>query len=172
MEQFSGELLEKAKIRSGIAPHYDCSPQAQLGALNALKGKYFELWAHLVLSQKKMLGALVLHQNARVILAESHIQKGWDLKILNANQVDFWQLKATRSTAYVYQALVKYPHCRILTTSEVAQKMRKKIFQSAILDSGLNNRDLENYLVIHFFKMNPDVFFKRVLPHRNHFEKN
>ncbi len=160
-------LLEKAKVLSGVAVREDFSPVARLGALNALKGKYFELWVHCVLNEKKAAGALYLAENECVILAESHVQAGWDLKIINLheNTASFWQLKATRSTAYVYKALLKYPHYKVLATSEVAQKMEKnKRAHTAIKrvwDSGVKNADLENYLAVRIFNLPLEAFFEK-----------
>jgi hypothetical protein len=71
-------------------------------------------------------------------LAESAVQPGWDLQMLNADGsvADFLQLKATSELSYVKQALETYPDIQILATNEVAA------LSEEILSSGIANADL------------------------------
>ena len=146
---FQPKILNKAWELSGVFWRDDFSIYAKQGAINAVKGKYFELWG-----AEFLKGVLPCGYSAE--LADSKIQKGWDLKILNAHHeaTDFLQAKATSCTAYVYESLSRYPQFRIFTTHEVAQKMRPKNFDKTafIWDSGMLNTDLGEWIAYEISK--------------------
>ena len=146
---FQPKILNKAWVLSGVLWRDDFTDEARQGAINAVKGKYFELWGAEFLKD-------VLPCGYSAELADSKVQKGWDLKILNAHKktTDFLQAKATSCTAYVYESLLRYPQFRVLTTHEVAKKMRPKKFNKTefVWDSGMLNADLGEWIAEEFSK--------------------
>ena len=157
---FQWEILKAAWQIAGVLWRDDFSEPAFQGAINAVKGKYFELWAARCLSQ-------ILPYGYAVTLADSRVQRGWDLKIANAQNVIFLQVKATNDAAYIYESLSRYPQFRVFTTHEVAHKMRPRRFSKAlyILDSGMPNVALEAWIFNEILG-NKDFFESLNPPHK------
>lgn len=113
---------------------------AQQGAVNAAKGKYFEYLVVERLNAGEQVGPLVLPDGFHAELAESFTQPGWDLRIVDGHGVtaEYLQLKATDSVGYVRDALERYPDFEILATHDVAHS-------GLVLDSGLSNEELTHH---------------------------
>lgn len=116
---------------------FSLDDEALQGAVNAAKGKYFE---HLVaerLNAGEQVGPLLLEPGQTAVMAESKTQPGWDLRIQDENgaAIEYLQLKATDSVAYIRSALEKYPDIQILATNEVAGS-------GLVLDSGISDSEL------------------------------
>lgn len=119
------------------------NPDALLGTLNAVKGKYFELLVAEKLNAGERLGELRLQSDLKAALADSLTQPGWDLAIVDGDGrvVDHLQLKATDSVSYISETLERYPDIRILTTNEAASAAHGS---GLVIDSGISDRDIES----------------------------
>lgn len=119
------DLLVVAAIRD-TNPAFDLSDpptgQALEGAVNAAKGKYFEYLVVDRLNNGERVGDVVLPEGFRAKIAESMMQPGWDIQILDRNSrvADYLQLKATDDAAYIKEAFDRYPDITIMTTDEAA----------------------------------------------------
>ncbi|PMC37319.1 hypothetical protein CJ195_11185 [Bacillus sp. UMB0899] len=113
------------------------------GIMNAWKGKYFEVQVRDELNQGEWIGDVHLEVGQEAVLAESPVQPGWDLQILNADGTvdEVLQLKATESLSYIKSAISEYPDIQIMATNEVLQNA--DTITEQILPSGINNSDLE-----------------------------
>ena len=111
--------------------------EALQGAVNTAKGKYFEYLVVDRLNQGQQVGPLLLEPGQQAVLAESMTQPGWDLRIVDEHgaAVEYLQLKATDSVAYIRSALERYPDIQILATGEVAHS-------GLVLDSGISDQTL------------------------------
>ena len=111
------------------------------GAVNTAKGKYFEYLVVERLNQGQQVGPLLLEPGQQAVLAESMTQPGWDLRIVDEHgaAVEYLQLKATDSVAYIRSALERYPDIQILATGEVADG-------GLVLDSGITDRELRAHV--------------------------
>lgn len=111
------------------------------GAVNTAKGKYFEYLVVDRLNQGQQVGPLVLEPGQQAVLAESMTQPGWDLRIVDEHgaAVEYLQLKATDSVAYIRSALERYPDIQILATGEVADS-------GLVLDSGITDQELRAHV--------------------------
>lgn len=109
------------------------------GAINAAKGKYFEYLVADRLNSGERIGALVLPDGFKAILADSAIQPGWDLAIVNpsGHTVEYLQLKASDSLSYVKDALDRYPDIRILAANEIASNIGKS---DLIIDADISDK--------------------------------
>ena len=117
--------------------------EALQGAVNTAKGKYFENLVVDRLNQGQQVGPLVLEPGQQAVLAESMTQPGWDLRILDEHgaAVEYLQLKATDSVAYIRSALERYPDIQILATGEVADS-------GLVLDSGITDQELRAHVEV------------------------
>jgi len=90
---------------------FSLDSDALQGAVNTAKGKYFEYLVAEKLNQGLQVGPLLLQEGQTAVLAESMTQPGWDLRIVDEDGavVEYLQLKATDSVAYVRAALERYP---------------------------------------------------------------
>ncbi|WP_175640201.1 hypothetical protein [Metabacillus schmidteae] len=113
------------------------------GIMNAWKGKYFEVQVRDELNQGEWIGDVHLEVGQEAVLAESPVQPGWDLQILNADGTvdEVLQLKATESLSYIKSAISEYPDIQIMATNEVLENA--DAITEQILPSGINNSDLE-----------------------------
>lgn len=113
------------------------------GAVNTAKGKYFEYLVVDRLNQGQQVGPLVLEPGQQAVLAESMTQPGWDLRIVDEHgaAVEYLQLKATDSVAYIRTALERYPDIQILATGEVADS-------GLVLDSGITDQELRAHVEV------------------------
>ena len=84
--------------------------------------------------------SLQLQPGQTAHLAETSTQPGWDLRIENEDgSIDeILQLKATESTGYVQEALVKYPDIRVVVPSEVDARA------DDVLGTDISNEQLDN----------------------------
>lgn len=113
----------------------------RMGAINAAKGKYFE---HLVVDRLNaggQVGDVILAPGQQAVIAESMSQPGWDVQIVDddGSVVQYLQMKATDSGAYIRQALERYPDVQIVSTSEVADQLDGEVM---VLDAGIGNEEL------------------------------
>jgi hypothetical protein len=140
-------------------------PEAAQGAINAAKGKYFELMVKQDLEQGVEYDGFALETNGSIELAEALNQPGWDLQILDADRavVDVLQLKATDSAAYLRQTLEKYPDIEVMATEEVAALEE---FEGTVIDSGISNTEITADATTAVYGSNPDFLdvFSPVLP--------
>ena len=115
--------------------------EALQGAVNTAKGKYFEYLVVDKLNQGQQVGPLLLEPGQQAVLAESMTQPGWDLRIVDEHgaAVEYLQLKATDSVAYIRSALERYPDIQILATGEVAHS-------GLVLDSGISDQTLRAHV--------------------------
>ncbi len=122
--------------------------------VNTAKGKYFEYLVTDELNAHHAVGDVILPSGYHAELADSMIQPGWDIRIVDGHgQVaDFLQLKATESVGYIKHALDVYPDIVILTTDEVAKSLDGN---SMILDSHISESDLANTIHATFDATNP-----------------
>lgn len=111
------------------------------GAVNTAKGKYFEYLVVEKLNRGEQVGPLMLQPGQSAALAESMTQPGWDLRIVDEHSaaVEYLQLKATDSVAYIRSALERYPDIQILATGEVAHS-------GLVLDSGISDQTLRAHV--------------------------
>ena len=109
-----------------------------MGIINSSKGKYFELLVVDKLNNGESVGNLVLPDGFTAEMAESINEPGWDIQIKDETglPVEYLQLKATDSTAYITQTLENYPDIRILTTEEVLYS------DEMVMSSGIRNKNL------------------------------
>ncbi len=117
------------------------SDEEWMGIVNSAKGKYFEYLVVDRLNKGEMVGDVVLPEGYHASLAKSMTQPGWDIEIDDGNGHldEYLQLKATQSTAYVQEALLRYPDITILTTREVADHMPHN---SMVLDSNISEKEI------------------------------
>ena len=115
------------------------------GFLPAWKGKYFEVIVRDRLNEGEWVGDLHLEPGQAALLADSPIQPGWDLQLVDnvdghtvVDQV--LQLKATDSLRYVRNALEKYPDIQIVSTDEVGNSL------DGLLNSGIQDSQLESQI--------------------------
>lgn len=115
--------------------------EALQGAVNTAKGKYFEYLVVDRLNQGQQVGPLLLEPGQQAVLAESMTQPGWDLRIVDEHRaaVEYLQLKATDSVAYIRSALERYPDIQIVATGEVADS-------GLVLDSGITDHELRAHV--------------------------
>lgn len=113
------------------------------GIVSAWKGKYFEVLMRDELNAGEAIGDVQLGLGQTAVLADSPVQAGWDLRILNADGsvATELQLKATESLAYIKDALEHYPEIAILTTDEVLAQ-GSGLLQN-VSSSGISNSVLE-----------------------------
>jgi hypothetical protein len=111
------------------------------GAVSTAKGKYFEYLVVERLNQGQQVGPLLLEPGQQAVLAESMNQPGWDLRIVDEHgaAVEYLQLKATDSVAYIRSALERYPDIQILATGEVGDS-------GLVLDSGITDQELRAHV--------------------------
>jgi len=140
-------------------------PDAAQGAINAAKGKYFELLVEQDMAQGVEYDGLALDTNGSVALAEALNQPGWDLQILDSDGavVDVLQLKATDSVDYLKQTLEKYPDIQVMATEEVAALEE---LEGTVIDSGISNTDITADVTSAVYESNPDFLdaFSPILP--------
>ena len=117
--------------------------EALQGAVNTAKGKYFEYLVADRLNQGQQVGPLLLEPGQQAVLAESMTQPGWDLRIVDEHgaAVEYLQLKATDSVAYIRTALERYPDIQVLATGEVADS-------GLVLDSGITDQELRAHVEV------------------------
>ncbi len=99
------------------------SEESLQGIANAVKGKYFEILLRDRLNSGESIGGIVLGEGEEALLAESAIQPGWDLQIVDrfGEQVDVLQAKATASMSYVKTHLERYPDTKVIVPEELGQ---------------------------------------------------
>jgi hypothetical protein len=117
-------------------------PESLQAAVNAAKGKYFELLVVDKLNAGHVVGDIELKAGQTAELAQSMNQPGWDVAILDSESkvVEVVQLKATDSVSYIRDTLDRYPDIRILTTEEAA-KLPSDV--GLVLDSGISDAKIE-----------------------------
>lgn len=128
--------------------HSDAEWQA---TISSAKGKYFEYWVADQLNHGHSVGDVALPSGYKAVVAESMNQPGWDLRILDdqGHVSDYLQLKATTSTAYIHDALTRYPDIKILATSDVAGHLgdHHMVLDAALTEDSL--RDVVNVTLDH-----------------------
>lgn len=110
-----------------------------VGLVSGVKGKLFEL--QLV----DQLNGGGLEEGLHAEIAASANQPGYDIRILDAEgqTADLLQAKASDSVAYVREALERYPHVDVTTTSEVHGQLMALGLSEQVSDSGLSDAFLQ-----------------------------
>lgn len=152
---FSADKVDLSQITPDMARAWDLayphvaieslagrSPAELGGIISGWKGKLFEVEVEQRLNAGEWVGDLHLEHDQVAVLADSPIQPGWDMQILNpdGSLADSIQLKATESISYVHEALARYPDTPVFATHEVASRMA----DDGIIDSGILNDHLTN----------------------------
>lgn len=129
------EAFELAFPGKSISELSDFGLDQLEGITSAWKGKYFEILVRDNLNEGQWVGDIHLSTGQQALLADSPIQEGWDLQILNSDGTldQALQLKATDSLGYIKETLEKYPDIDIIATSEVANGL------DGVLNSGMND---------------------------------
>jgi hypothetical protein len=111
---------------------------ALIGFVSGVKGKLFELQYVDYLNQ----GALP--DGYQAFISDNPINAGWDIGIRGPNDQlkELIQLKATESVSYVQQALERYPHIDVVTTSEVHAQLLTQGMADQVIDSGITLDDV------------------------------
>lgn len=120
---------------------FSMDAEEHAGAVNAAKGKYFEYLVVDRLNAGEQVGDVVLAPGQEAMIAESMTQPGWDVQIVNGEGavVQYLQMKATDSGAYIREALERYPDFQIVSTSEAADHLDS---HAMVLDAGIGNDEL------------------------------
>lgn len=120
----------------------DYTAEQWLGIVNTAKGKYYEYLVVDRLNSGETVGMVTLPSGYRAELADSMIQEGWDVRIIddNGQVAEFLQLKATDSIGYIYATLERYPDIQILTTNEVADQLTD---HQMVLNSDISEQRLQ-----------------------------
>lgn len=115
------------------------TPEAAAGILSGWKGKYIEVLVRDKLNPGEQVDEVFLTPEQKVVLADSPIQSGWGLQLLDADgAIDkALQLKATNYLSPVKDALERYPDIDVLTTVDAADAIPNQI-----LSGGLSDEDL------------------------------
>ncbi len=147
MEQLKADpLLQKAIELTTHRPIDELAADAVSlqGAINAAKGRYFELLVEEKLNAGEAVGELSLRSGEHFQLASTMTQPGWDGVVLNASGevVESIQLKATESADYLRETLARYPDIQIVATSEAAERATGPL-NGLVLDSGIDDQTLE-----------------------------
>lgn len=108
------------------------------GLVNGIKGKLFEL------RYVEYLNDGNLPDGYKAVLADSPINPGWDIAILDSSgNVDgLLQAKATSSLGYVQDAFEKYPDIPIVTTEEVYGHLTMHGISENVINSGISNDEI------------------------------
>lgn len=114
----------------------------RMGAINAAKGKYFEYLVVERLNAGEQVGDITLATGQQAVIAESMNQAGWDVQIVgdDGSVIQYLQMKATDSGAYIREALERYPDIQIVSTSEAAGRLDG---HDMVLDAGIGNDELK-----------------------------
>lgn len=120
---------------------FSMDAEEHIGAVNTAKGKYFEYLVADRLNAGEQVGDVVLASGQQAVIAESMTQPGWDVRIVNdeGTVVQYLQMKATDSGAYIREALERYPDFQIVSTSEVAGRLDGR---AMVLDAGIDDDEL------------------------------
>lgn len=120
----------------------DMSPEQLVGLVNGIKGKLFEI------QYVDLLNDELLPEGVFAQLSESAIEPGWDIQIVDGYgfEIDVLQAKATSSVYYVQQALERYPNIDVVTTEETFMKLAEMGQAEGVIDSGLSNNELQDYV--------------------------
>ena len=116
----------------------DADAEELSGLISGIKGKLFEM------RYVDFLNGGHLPDGYEAVLAESAVNPGWDIAIVDADgfAVDELQMKATDSVDYVKAALEKYPDIEIITTEEVYNSLVMREFADNVVNSGISNEEL------------------------------
>lgn len=114
----------------------------RMGAINAAKGTYFEYLVVDRLNAGEQVGGIILAPGQQAVIAEAMNQPGWDVQIVSddGSVVQYLQMKATDSGAYIREALDRYPDFQIVSTSEAAAQLDG---EAMVLDAGIGNDELK-----------------------------
>lgn len=120
----------------------DMSPEQLVGLVNGIKGKLFEI------QYVELLNDELLPEGVFAQLSESATEPGWDIQIVDGYgfEIDVLQAKATSSVHYVQQALERYPNIDVVTTEETFMKLAEMGQAEGVIDSGLSNSELQDYV--------------------------
>lgn len=125
--------------------------EAARGFASAIKGKLFEI------KYVDQLNAELLPQGFHAKLSLSPTQTGHDIEIYGPDgQISqLLQNKATDSIDYVKEAIAKYPHIRVVSTSELAEKLEAEQLHEVFATS-ISNADLEHHVQVAIETGQPD----------------
>lgn len=135
-----------------------------MGFVNGIKGKLFEL------KYLEYLNDGHLPDGYHATLATTSTQPGWDIAITDeTGQInDVIQLKATESAEYIQHALERYPYINIVTTDEVYSEVTMGDMANHLINSGISNYELTEYVQTHFMAMSDtghEFFLPSMIPY-------
>lgn len=144
VEDISPQMEEAFKLsypNLNIDDLNEYSPESLQGIINCWKGKLFEVIVRDRLNSGEVVGELRLLEGQVAVLAENANQPGWDIQILDKNNlvVEELQLKATDSLEYIKNALENYTGIGIVTTDNVEINEL-----NGVTKSGITNDELES----------------------------
>ena len=139
------QLLEAFRLqypRQSIGALRQATDEQLQGWAHGIKGKYFELLVAEKLNSGERIGDIKLLTGEVAKIAESPVQGGWDLAIVNRSgeTVEEVQLKATDSLGYIKDAFEKYPAIRIIAPQELEDAAN---LQDDLLSVNISNEYLE-----------------------------
>lgn len=131
-------------VRSFSDQVRDLNAQELEGFVSGIKGKLFEL------QYVKYLNDEHLPEGFTATIAQSANNPGWDIAIFGADGIvkDTIQAKATESVSYVKEALERYPHIDVVTTSEVYSHLLMQGFAEDVINSGISEDGLETFVEV------------------------
>ncbi len=139
------QFLEAFRLqypRQSIEALRQATDEQLQGWANGIKGKYFELLVAEKLNSGERIGDIKLLTGEVAKIAESPVQGGWDLAIVNRSgeTVEEVQLKATDSFGYIKDAFEKYPEIRIIAPQELESAAN---LQEDLISVNISNEYLE-----------------------------
>lgn len=116
--------------------------EALHGFVSGIKGKLFEM------EYVDFLNSGELPEGYAAKLADSATQPGWDIEVAGPDDeiAQLIQAKATDSVEYVRDALENYPDIDVVTTDEVYSHLAMTDMSENVIDSGLSNEELTEYV--------------------------
>jgi hypothetical protein len=127
-----------AQVHSFSEQASSLDAQQLLGFVSGVKGKLFEI------QYVDYLNDGHLPDGFKAALADSPTNPGWDIAINGPDGAlkETIQAKATDSVSYVSDALEKYPHIDVVTTSEVHSHLVMQGFSENVIDSGISDEHI------------------------------
>tara|TARA_B000000475_G_C15986059_1_gene443039 strand:- start:312 stop:1397 length:1086 start_codon:yes stop_codon:yes gene_type:complete len=140
---YEGAYPAKADQMSFLDSWTSFETQEQIqGFLSGVKGKLFEIQYLDHLNNS-------LESGYTAFLADSVIQKGWDIKIEGPDKelVNLIQLKATDSINHVQNALKAYPNIDVVTLSDLKHQLLLADLGANVSASPISKSDLNDEII-------------------------
>jgi len=130
--------VHEMDFKGAVQSHLN-NPKSLEGLISGVKGKLFEL------KYVDYLNEGNLPKGYEAFLAESPIQKGWDIGIKGPNDelVKVFQMKASDSIGYIKESVKMYPDIDTITTHEVHSQL---VMHAADTHNYIDSNITEDYL--------------------------